>query len=85
MKRKYNTCAAPLWPEDVAMIRGLVREYWERRQCERQGAVAEDSAKRLLWWFQSGGTDADSLRGLLKRVNVEDAPATVVMSTDEGE
>jgi hypothetical protein len=65
MKRQYDTCGASLWPEEVTMIRGLVREHCESRQCERQGAEAEDAAKRLLWWFQSGVTDIDSLRSLL--------------------
>jgi hypothetical protein len=67
MKRLFDTCAAPLWPEDVAMIRELVREHCESRRCDRQGAVGEDTARRLLWWFQSGVTDIDGLRSLLRR------------------
>jgi hypothetical protein len=61
----YNSFGAPLGPEDVAMIRGLVREHCDIRRCERQGTEAEDAARHLLWWFQSGVTDRDSLRRLL--------------------
>ena len=68
MHSRDTICGAPLWPEDVAMIRGLVREHCEILQCARQGAEAEDSAKLLLGWFQGGVTDRDSLRRLLRPI-----------------
>jgi hypothetical protein len=55
----------PLWPEDVAMIRALVREHRDTRRCERLGGEVEGAARQLLSWFQSGVTDRDSLRRLL--------------------
>jgi hypothetical protein len=67
MKHQFNPWTPPLWPDDVAMIRGLIREHCERLRCERQGAVAEDTALQLLWWFQSGVTDLDGLRSLLQQ------------------
>jgi hypothetical protein len=66
--RHYNICGAPLASEDVAMIRGLVRDYCARCNFEKQGAEAEDAARQILWQFQCGVTDREDLRRLLPPV-----------------
>ncbi|MDQ0323909.1 hypothetical protein QO002_006116 [Pararhizobium capsulatum DSM 1112] len=60
-----DSCGVPLRPGDVAMLRGLVKEYCENRQCRRQGVEGEDVARQLVRWFQSGMTEKERLRYLL--------------------
>jgi hypothetical protein len=65
MKRNYDMCGASLGAEDVAMMRGLLSEYCAARQCEKHSIEAEDAAKCLLAWFQSGTIDRAELVRLL--------------------
>jgi len=78
--KRYNTCGVPLRSGDVTMLRSLIREYCESRQCERQGAEAEDAARKLVWWFQRGMTDKESLRCLLLPPQDAKPEASVILT-----
>lgn len=55
----------PLGPDEIAVVRSLIREYCSERMVDPLADEALDAARELLTWYQIGVTNRDRLRELL--------------------
>lgn len=62
MRESFSLGGRPLGPEDVSMMRGIIKEYCALRRCDRQGDVAEDAARYLVSLYQRGLGREEDLR-----------------------
>lgn len=70
MQESFSIGARPLGAEEIAMMRGLLREYCSQRRCDRQGVVAEEAARHLVALYQDGlSTEEELRRRLYERRN----------------
>jgi hypothetical protein len=58
-----------LGPDDVAMIKRLVKEYCQTKAIDPDGEEGRDVARELLKWFQVGVSDKNRLQELLASRN----------------
>lgn len=57
---------APLQPEDVDMLRSIMLEWCQEYGCEPQGKLAQDRAKKLMWLFEGGIRDRETLLSAIR-------------------
>jgi len=70
MQESFSRGGRPLGAEEIAMMRGLLREYCSQRRCDRQGDVAEEAARYLITLYQNGlGTEEELRRRLYEKRN----------------
>ncbi|MBP2449238.1 hypothetical protein [Rhizobium leguminosarum] len=60
-----------LQPDDVAMLKAVLRQWCQEKSCDICSPAAQHVARELVSWFECGIRNQHKLSGLMRHMHVE--------------
>ncbi|KPH04865.1 hypothetical protein CO657_32895 (plasmid) [Rhizobium acidisoli] len=60
-----------LQPDDVAMLKTVLRQWCQEKSCDICSPAAQHVARELVSWFECGIRDQHKLSGLMRHMHLE--------------
>ncbi|EJC84065.1 hypothetical protein Rleg4DRAFT_6164 [Rhizobium leguminosarum bv. trifolii WSM2297] len=60
-----------LQPDDVAMLKAVLRQWCQENSCDIDSSAAQHVARELVSWFECGIRSQHKLSGLMRHMHLE--------------
>jgi hypothetical protein len=69
---KHSGITKPaLQPDDVAMLKAVLRQWCQEKSCDIGSPAAQHVARELVSWFECGIRNQHKLSGLMRHMHLE--------------